>query len=249
MRSTHCSAIFSDLRSNEAQHLTRLVSLLLGLCAGIPAAGVFRCAISTTYFIGYHGCDVLIPTFNGRPPMYLPVRHLIFYASLSLLTYLVIGQTAASSEARTEQLTAPAALKAFQPDFNPLPDGQDTALVIADAGNGDILYSRREEQYQPPASIQKVVTALAALLYLGKDYRFTTQLEQQDNNVVLRFSGDPSLSRQELAALLATLKTHSRGQRFQGICCSTAASSAVTSRHRAGRGIFWASVTARHRAA
>ena len=106
------------------------------------------------------------------------------------------------------QANPAASPKAYQPNFKALPYGHDTALIIADAKTGDILYSQREEQFQPPASTQKMVTALAAQLYLGKDYRFTTQLEQHNNNVVLRFSGDPSLSRKQLASLLSKIKAH-----------------------------------------
>ena len=136
--------------------------------------------------------------------MRLPFRLLLVSASLTFFP-----QLAFSSQANAEPVTAPAKPAAYQPDFRPLPYGHDTALIIADAKAGDILFSQREEQFQPPASTQKMVTALAAQLYLGKDYRFTTQLEQQGDNIVLRFSGDPSLSRKQLATLLSKVKAHS----------------------------------------
>ncbi|WP_231569118.1 serine-type D-Ala-D-Ala carboxypeptidase [Photobacterium gaetbulicola] len=145
--------------------------------------------------------------------MRLPFRLLFLSASLSLFSHMATAQamaqqTATPSKANTEQPTTPAALRAFQPNSKALPYGHDTALVIADAKTGSILYSQREEQFQPPASTQKMVTALAAQLYLGKDYRFTTQLEQLEDDIVLRFSGDPALSRQQLALLLSKLKAH-----------------------------------------
>ncbi|MEM6582944.1 MAG: serine-type D-Ala-D-Ala carboxypeptidase [Pseudomonadota bacterium] len=124
---------------------------------------------------------------------------------------MAISQTATCDELKNGQHTAIALTTAFQPDFYPLPEGYDAALVIAGAEHGEVFYSQRDTQYQPPASMQKLVTALAAVLYLGKDYRFTTQLEQEGNNVVLRFSGDPSLSRQHLATLLVALKAHTDG--------------------------------------
>ncbi|PSW08837.1 serine-type D-Ala-D-Ala carboxypeptidase [Photobacterium rosenbergii] len=136
--------------------------------------------------------------------MRLPFRLLLLSASLTVFPHLALAE-----QATTDQPTTPVALKAYQPDFKVLPYGHDTALIIADAKTGNTLFSQREAQYQPPASTQKMVTALAAQLYLGKDFRFITQLEQQNNNVILRFSGDPSLSRQQLSALLGKLKAHS----------------------------------------
>ena len=149
--------------------------------------------------------------------MRLPFRLLLLSASLSLASPVVFSHTEAQTQVQAEatnqsntaQQSAPIALKAYQPDFRALPYGHDTALVIADAKTGDILYSQREAQFQPPASTQKMVTALAAQLYLGKDYRFTTQLEQQESDIVLRFSGDPALSRKQLASLLGKMKAHS----------------------------------------
>ncbi|MEM1155361.1 MAG: serine-type D-Ala-D-Ala carboxypeptidase [Pseudomonadota bacterium] len=119
---------------------------------------------------------------------------------------MAISQTAICDQLKNGQQTTTALSTGYQPDFYPLPEGYDAALVIAGAESGDVLYSQRDTQYQPPASMQKLVTALAAQLYLGKDYRFTTQLQRQEDNVVLQFSGDPSLSRQHLSALLAALK-------------------------------------------
>ena len=96
----------------------------------------------------------------------------------------------------------------LQPDFTPLPAGHDTALIVADAETGKVLFSQRPKQLQPPASTQKLITALAARLYLGDDFRFTTALEQNGDDIIIRFSGDPTLSRRQLAGLLAELKQH-----------------------------------------
>src|SRR5438445_12632230 len=40
---------------------------------------------------------------------------------------------------------------------------------------GDILYSHRESDLLSPASTLKVLTAEAALIYLGPDYKFQTK--------------------------------------------------------------------------
>ncbi|MDV5172200.1 serine-type D-Ala-D-Ala carboxypeptidase [Photobacterium rosenbergii] len=136
--------------------------------------------------------------------MRLPFRLLLVSASLTVFPHLAF-----SSQDSAEPPSATTKPATYHPSFKSLPYGHDTALLIADAQSGAILFSQREEQFQPPASTQKMVTALAAQLYLGKDYRFTTQLEQQGNNVILRFSGDPALSRTQLASLLGKLKAHS----------------------------------------
>ena len=65
-----------------------------------------------------------------------------------------------------------------------------------------------------PASTQKVITALAALLQLGPDFRFTTTLESKGSvsdgvlkgDLVARFGGDPTLRRQDLRNMVAVLK-------------------------------------------
>ncbi|MGR5064190.1 serine-type D-Ala-D-Ala carboxypeptidase [Photobacterium sp. DNB22_13_2] len=134
--------------------------------------------------------------------MHLPFRLLLITVSLSLLPHIAVAST-------NNAVPPPTAPKSYHPDFRSLPSGHDTSLLVADAKTGKVLYSQRENQFQPPASTQKMVTALAAQLYLGKDFRFTTQLERQGDDIVLRFSGDPSFSRKQLTGLLGKLKAHS----------------------------------------
>ena len=96
-----------------------------------------------------------------------------------------------------------------QQAINQLPDGHDVALIVIDPTTGmPPLYAQRESQLQAPASTQKLITALAAKLYLGDSFRFTTDLERDQHDIILRFSGDPTLSRQQLATLLTQLKKH-----------------------------------------
>lgn len=72
--------------------------------------------------------------------------------------------------------------------------------------SGKTLYQHRATKLQPPASTQKMLTALAAKLYLPSDFRFETTLAQQGDDLVFQFSGDPTLSRQQLAGLLKQAK-------------------------------------------
>lgn len=87
---------------------------------------------------------------------------------------------------------------------------------------GDILYSHRESDLLSPASTLKVLTAEAALIYLGPDYKFQTKLLTNassttngviNGDVYLVHSGDPSLTYEDLTDLMAALKA----QHIQGI--------------------------------
>ncbi|WP_246225635.1 D-alanyl-D-alanine carboxypeptidase/D-alanyl-D-alanine endopeptidase [Vibrio agarilyticus] len=61
-------------------------------------------------------------------------------------------------------------------------------------------------QLYPPASTLKILTALAAKAKLGDEFRYTTALSASDSDWVLRFSGDPTLTREDLNRLLVTAK-------------------------------------------
>ncbi|MBV7405010.1 serine-type D-Ala-D-Ala carboxypeptidase [Enterobacter sp. ENT03] len=98
--------------------------------------------------------------------------------------------------------------------INQLPAGANLALMVQKIGAQapDIEY--HSQQMALPASTQKVITALAALLQLGPDYRFTTTLESKapiENGVLkgdltARFGGDPTLKRQDIRNMVAVLK-------------------------------------------
>ncbi|WP_437887880.1 serine-type D-Ala-D-Ala carboxypeptidase [Phytobacter sp. V91] len=98
--------------------------------------------------------------------------------------------------------------------INQLPDGANLALMVQKVGASDAEIDYHGKQMALPASTQKVITALAALLQLGPDFRFTTTLESKGtlNNGVLkgdliaRFGGDPTLKLQNIRNMVATLK-------------------------------------------
>lgn len=95
-----------------------------------------------------------------------------------------------------------------------LPDGANLALIVQKVGSSSPAIDYHSQQMALPASTQKVLTALAALLQLGPDYRFTTTLERQGSinnsvlrgNLIARFSGDPTFKRQSLRNMVAVLK-------------------------------------------
>jgi D-alanyl-D-alanine carboxypeptidase/D-alanyl-D-alanine-endopeptidase (penicillin-binding protein 4) len=98
--------------------------------------------------------------------------------------------------------------------INQLPDGANLALMVQKVGAEAPEIDYHAKQMALPASTQKVITALAALLQLGPDFRFTTTLESKGSvdggtlkgDLVARFGGDPTLKRQDIRNMVATLK-------------------------------------------
>ena len=91
------------------------------------------------------------------------------------------------------------------------------ALVV-DLNTGETLYSRNASKAFIPASNMKLFSDAAALLALGPNYRFQTELSTNahhlengvlNGSVYLSLPGDPSLSSDDLNHLLAELKTWS----------------------------------------
>ena len=65
--------------------------------------------------------------------------------------------------------------------------------------------------YATPASCQKVITALLALKTLGPDYKFQTSLlavkkQNKIQDIIIKFSGDPTLSLDQLVELCGVLR-------------------------------------------
>ncbi|OLQ87069.1 serine-type D-Ala-D-Ala carboxypeptidase [Vibrio panuliri] len=85
-----------------------------------------------------------------------------------------------------------------------LPQGSRVSIAIEPL-NGETPYltTSNRSQFFPPASTLKVVTALATKLALGDDFQFKTELASDQRDVVIRFSGDPTLQRKDLKQLLA----------------------------------------------
>ncbi len=85
------------------------------------------------------------------------------------------------------------------------------AYIIGDVNSQRIYQEHAAEVYAIPASCQKVITSLVALKHLGQEYTYETKLlgkknQQTITDIVLRFSGDPTLTSQQLSALLKPLQ-------------------------------------------
>ncbi|WJV54504.1 serine-type D-Ala-D-Ala carboxypeptidase [Prodigiosinella aquatilis] len=95
-----------------------------------------------------------------------------------------------------------------------LPSGANLALIVQKIGASTPVINYHSQQMSLPASTQKIITALAALLQLGPDYRFITTMESHGavtngvlrGNLIIRFSGDPTLTRQEIRDMVQNLK-------------------------------------------
>lgn len=95
-----------------------------------------------------------------------------------------------------------------------LPYGTNIALMVTPIGSNKPVLTHNHNQMMLPASTEKIITGLAAILYLGPNYQFETSLKHTGNiqnskingDVILHFSGDPTLTRKNLSALFATLK-------------------------------------------
>ncbi|MFB9135938.1 serine-type D-Ala-D-Ala carboxypeptidase [Vibrio olivae] len=89
----------------------------------------------------------------------------------------------------------------------PLPNGTRVGLVIQElATQRNLETTGNQDVYFPPASTLKLVTALAAKLELGDDFRYQTELSSADQDLVFRFSGDPTLTTSDLHAMLVSAK-------------------------------------------
>jgi serine-type D-Ala-D-Ala carboxypeptidase/endopeptidase (penicillin-binding protein 4) len=92
----------------------------------------------------------------------------------------------------------------------------DIAVYVRSMEKGDVLFSYNIHQPLVPASTIKILTAEAALIYLGSEYRFSTQLLTDaktvkngilQGNLYVVLSGDPTLTYFDLMDLLLTLKS------------------------------------------
>ncbi|QYJ80603.1 D-alanyl-D-alanine carboxypeptidase/D-alanyl-D-alanine-endopeptidase [Shewanella acanthi] len=94
-----------------------------------------------------------------------------------------------------------------------LPPQSQVSILAIDTNSNEILLEKQADTLLIPASTQKVLTAVTALATLGHDYRYETQLltnaplrqGQIAGDVYLKFSGDPTLLREDLNALFAHL--------------------------------------------
>ena len=84
-----------------------------------------------------------------------------------------------------------------------LPDGSSTSLILQSLSDDSSELNSNSDDFYPPASTLKLVTALAAKLELGDNFHYTTSIVRSGNDSIISFSGDPTLQREQLKSLLA----------------------------------------------
>lgn len=114
------------------------------------------------------------------------MRSLFFATGIILSTVLSLNSYAAP-------------IKPHFPDSDILPAQTRVGLIAKSSGS--VLLSQNQSMLFPPASTLKLITALAAKLELGDKFQFQTKLERSGNDVILSFSGDPSLTTQDVESL------------------------------------------------
>ncbi|URL05676.1 serine-type D-Ala-D-Ala carboxypeptidase [Avibacterium sp. 21-595] len=124
-----------------------------------------------------------------------------------------------------------------------LPTGTSLSFVAKNLKTQEILTALNPQTFMLPASTQKVFTALAAKLSLGDEFHFETSLLRDGNiengelqgNLIIKFTGDPDLTSDQLYQLLAQLKQ----QGIQRIKGDLILDTAVFTGHDRGLGWIW----------
>lgn len=87
-------------------------------------------------------------------------------------------------------------------------------IFVQSLRTGKVIYAKNADVLFSPASSMKVVTAFAALRFLGPNYKFHTEIltdavnpagPNLTGNLYVKFSGDPDLSMQDLNSLFVSL--------------------------------------------
>jgi D-alanyl-D-alanine carboxypeptidase/D-alanyl-D-alanine-endopeptidase (penicillin-binding protein 4) len=81
------------------------------------------------------------------------------------------------------------------------------SILVKDAKNGQLIFSRNANKLLAPASNMKLFTAAAALYYWKPNHRFETALLQNNHDYYIKFGASPSLTTENLSALIRHLKT------------------------------------------
>ncbi|RUA02611.1 MAG: D-alanyl-D-alanine carboxypeptidase [Deltaproteobacteria bacterium] len=88
----------------------------------------------------------------------------------------------------------PSGATSARPGDNPLALIGATDSLLVTAPDGTVVFSRHADRQMIPASTLKLLTSLAALHYLGPDYRFPTEFFiDADRNLKIKGYGDPLL--------------------------------------------------------
>lgn len=87
------------------------------------------------------------------------------------------------------------------------------SYIFGDVASKQIGLQHSAEVYATPASCQKVITALLAYKLFGNNYQYETKLyatkiNNKIQDVIIKFSGDPLLTSENLINLLSVIKNY-----------------------------------------
>lgn len=127
-------------------------------------------------------------------------------ACLLLTSHYSFAQMPASQPSQAD-IALQQAIHAISPRYS------QTALLAMDVSQDSLIYSQQADTLFIPASTQKLLTAVAATAQLGNDFRFVTELWSDApirqghiaGSVYLRFSGDPTLTQDDINTIFASL--------------------------------------------
>lgn len=129
---------------------------------------------------------------------------------LMVLLFLLTGNSGPELKGfglASEALAASPSEEALLRELNALVGSQD-AVILTDP-QGRVLVARHPDQLLTPASVLKILTALAAIRVLGPAYRFETEVYQTGTgDLIVKGYGDPMLVSEVLAAMADTLREH-----------------------------------------
>jgi D-alanyl-D-alanine carboxypeptidase/D-alanyl-D-alanine-endopeptidase (penicillin-binding protein 4) len=86
-----------------------------------------------------------------------------------------------------------------------VPDGAVFSAKLMDVESGEVLYAENTNALLNPASTLKTFTFYLALKKLGEEFQYKTQLLADTKNLYIKFSGDPTLTLQNLDDMFASL--------------------------------------------
>lgn len=142
-----------------------------------------------------------------------------------ILTLCIISSLCCTGYAKKSKEARPQVVynsRTLVAEINRIIDSEDSnasiGVYVKSMKHGDVLFAQNEHKLFTPASILKILTAEAALIYLGPDYKFPTTLLTDatevnggiiDGNLYLVQSGDPSLTYNDLTDMMEMLKSQS----------------------------------------
>ena len=90
---------------------------------------------------------------------------------------------------------------------SPISKNATIAVSVKNVKTGKVIYEYNQHKLLNPASIQKVFTMRTTYTELGKDFVFQTNAyTDNNNNLYIKLSGDPSLTTGSLISLLTSLE-------------------------------------------